>query len=64
MEKRHSFFVVKWQSEMLNFKRMWFPVEVILACIRWYAAYSLITRNLDEMMEARGVLIDHSTVSR
>ena len=49
---------------MLNFKGMRFPVEVILVCIRWYAAYSSSTRNLEEMMEERGVLVDHSTVSR
>ena len=49
---------------MLNFKGMRFPAEVILVCIRWYAAYSLSTRNLEEMMEERGVLVDHSTISR
>ena len=49
---------------MLNFKGMRFPAEVILVCIRWYAAYSLSTRNLEEMMEERGVLVDHSMVSR
>ena len=49
---------------MLNFKGMRFPTEVILVCIRWYAAYSLSTRNLEEMMEERGFSVDHSTVSR
>jgi putative transposase len=49
---------------MLNFKGMRFPVEVILMCIRWYAAYPLSTRHLEEMLEERGVLVDHSTVSR
>ena len=49
---------------MLNFKGMRFPVEVILVCIRWYAAYPLSSRHLEEMMEERGVLVDHSTVSR
>ena len=48
---------------MLIFKGMRFPVEVILVCIRWYAAYPLSTRHLEEMMEERGVLVDHSTVS-
>jgi hypothetical protein len=27
---------------MLNFIEMRFPIEVILACIRWYAAHPLI----------------------
>ena len=43
---------------------MRFPIEVILVCIRWYAAYPLSSRHLEEMMEERGVTIDHSTVSR
>ena len=38
---------------MLNFKGMRFPVEVILVCIRWYAAYPLRSRHLEEMMEER-----------
>ena len=45
-------------------KRMRFPIEVILVCIRWYAAYPLSCRHLEEMMEERGVTVDHSTVSR
>jgi len=49
---------------MLNFKGMRFPAEVILVCIRWYAAYPLSTRHLEEMMAERRVLVDHSTVSR
>ena len=43
---------------------MRFPIEVILVCIRWYAAYPLSSRHLEEMMEERGVTVDHSTVSR
>jgi transposase-like protein len=43
---------------------MRFPKEIILVCIRWYAAYSLSYRNLEEMMEERGVFVDHSSVSR
>ena len=43
---------------------MRFPIEVILVCIRWYAAYPLSCRHLEEMMEERGVTVDHSTVSR
>ncbi len=49
---------------MLIVKRMRFPIEVILVCIRWYAAYPLSYRHLEEMMEERGVSVDHSTVSR
>ncbi len=49
---------------MLVVKGMRFPIEVILVCIRWYAAYPLSCRHLEEMMEERGVTVDHSTVSR
>ena len=43
---------------------MRFPLEMILVCVRWYAAYPLSCRHLEEMMEERGVSVDHSTVSR
>ncbi len=43
-------------------KRLHYPLEVMLLCVRWYAAYSLSTRNLEEMMQERGVELDHSTV--
>jgi putative transposase len=49
---------------MLVVKGMRFPIEVTLVCIRWYAAYPLSCRHLEEMMEERGVTVDHSTVSR
>lgn len=49
---------------MLSFKGMRFPVEVILVCVRWYVAYPLSYRHLEEIMEKRGVPVDHSTVNR
>lgn len=49
---------------MLEMKGMRFPKEIILLCIRWYAAYPLSYRNLEEMMQERGVYVDHSSVSR
>jgi putative transposase len=49
---------------MLNFKGMRFPIDVILACIRWYAAYPLSYRHLEEMMAERGVSVDHSSINR
>ena len=33
-------------------------------CVRWYAAYPLSFRNIEEMMAERGVLVDHSTLHR
>ena len=49
---------------MLNFKGMRFPIDVILVCIRWYAAYPLSYRHLEELMEERGVSVDHSSINR
>ncbi len=49
---------------MLNTKRMRFPVDVILVCIRWYAAYPLSYRHLEEMQQERGVLVDYSSINR
>jgi putative transposase len=52
------------QVAMLNTKGMRFPVDVILVCIRWYAACPLSYRHLEEMMHERGVLVDHSSINR
>lgn len=45
-------------------KRLHYPLEVMLVCVRWYAAYPLSFRHLEEMMQERGVFIDHSTIHR
>ena len=49
---------------MLNFKGMRFPIDVIFVCIRWYVAYPLSYRHLEEMMQERGVSVDHSSINR
>lgn len=48
---------------MLNFKGMRFPIDAILVCIRWYAADPLRYGHLEEIMKARGVSVDHSTIN-
>lgn len=45
-------------------KRLHYPLDVILLCVRWYVAYSLSLRNLEEMMAERGFQVDHSSVHR
>ena len=45
-------------------KRLHFPLEIMLVCVRWYAVYPLSLRKLEEMMPERGVLVDHATVHR
>lgn len=46
------------------FKRLHYPFDVILLCVRWYVAYPLSLRHLEEMMAERGLSVDHSTVHR
>ena len=46
------------------FRRLHYPVDIIAQCVRWYLAYSLSLRNLEEMMAERGIVVDHSTVHR
>jgi transposase-like protein len=36
----------------------------MLTCVRWYVAYPLSLRHIEEMMQERGVFVDHSTVHR
>jgi transposase-like protein len=45
-------------------KRLHYPLDVILLSVRWYVAYSLSLRNLEEMIAERGFEVDHSTVHR
>ena len=47
---------------MLDIKRLRFPLDIILVCMRWYAAYPLSYRHLEEMMQERGVIVDHSSI--
>ena len=49
---------------MLTAKGMRFTIDVILVCIRWYAAYPLSYHQLEEMMDERGVFVDHSSINR
>lgn len=45
-------------------KRLHYPLDVMLTCVRWYVSYALSLRNLEEMMAERGISVDHSTVHR
>ena len=45
-------------------KRLHYPLEVMLTCVRWYVAYPLSLRHIEEMMQERGVCVDHATVHR
>jgi putative transposase len=49
---------------MIDFKGSHFERDVILWGVRWYVAYPMSYRQLEEMMEERGVDVDHSTLNR
>jgi transposase, IS6 family len=46
------------------FKWRHFEAELILLCVRWYLRYSLSYRDLEEMMQERGLQVDHTTIYR
>jgi transposase-like protein len=46
------------------FKGRHFDRSVILLCVRWYLAYNLSLRNLEEIMAERGISVDHATIHR
>ena len=49
---------------MLDFKGNQFEREILLWGVRWYVAYPISYRQLEEMMGERGVSVEHSTLSR
>jgi putative transposase len=48
----------------ISFKGAHFPQEIILMGVRWYVAYPLSYRHVEELLEERGVPIDHATIQR
>jgi putative transposase len=48
----------------MSFKGAHFQKAIILTCVRWYVAYPLSYRHLEEMMQERVVAVDHSTINR
>ena len=48
----------------ISFKGRHYPREIILCSVRWYVAYALSYRNLEEMLSERGLAPDHSTIQR
>ncbi len=48
----------------ITFKGRHFQHDMILQSVRWYLAYSLSYRDIEEMMAERGFTVDHSTINR
>lgn len=49
---------------MICFKNRHFKKDIILMLVRWYLAYSLSYRNIEELAAERGLNVDHSTLNR
>lgn len=51
-------------TEQSLFKWRHFEAEIMLLCVRWYVRYVLSYRDLEELMQERGLHIDHTTMYR
>jgi len=51
-------------DNMLSFKWRHFKKDMILMLVRWYLAYSLSYRDIEELALERGLKVDHSTINR
>jgi putative transposase len=49
---------------IISFKGRHFEKAIILMVVRWYVAYSMSYRDIEEMMKERGVSVDHATINR
>jgi putative transposase len=47
----------------VTFKGAHFPPDIILTCVRWYVAYPLSTRQVEALMQERGVSVDDATIN-
>ena len=48
----------------MDFKGSHLEREIVLWGVRWYVAYPISYRQLEELMGERGVEVDHSTLNR
>jgi transposase-like protein len=48
----------------ISFKDRHFQKDMILQSIRWYLAYFLSYRDIEELMQEGGFSVDHSTITR
>ena len=56
--------IIEEQDDGDQFQGAHFPQDIILLGVRWYVASPLSTRHVEELMEERGVHVDHSTMNR
>ena len=56
--ERNLVSVLHLKTCMIDFKGHRFEQDIILTGVRWYLAYPLIYRNLEEMLAERGVEVE------
>ena len=49
---------------MVSFKGAHFGQDMILTGVRWYVAYPLSYHQVEELMQERGVSVDHTPINR
>jgi hypothetical protein len=64
LDEAHSLGITSIAFKARVLKRLHYPLDVMLTCVRWYVAYPLSLRPLEEMMSERGISVDHSTMHR
>ena len=53
-----------WWMMAIEFKGSHFERDAIVWGMRWYVTYPLSYRRVEEMVQERGVEVDHSTLHR
>jgi transposase, IS6 family len=46
------------------FKWRHFTAEIIICAVRWYVRYALSNRDVEALLQERGVTVDHTTIFR
>ena len=64
MLELHHIFCEKGNKFMISFKGRQFEKTIIMMSVRWYSAYSLSYRDIEELMKERGIEVDHTTINR
>jgi hypothetical protein len=49
---------------MISLKGAHFVKDIILTCVRWYLAYPLSYRQVEELMDEPGISVDHAMIQR
>ena len=49
---------------MLSFKWKHFKQDIILLLVRWYLAYALSYRDVEELLFARGVIVTYEAIRK